>query len=224
MARREEKKKALALRSKGMSYSQIKERLGISKSTLSYWLRDHSLSPERISELRDHSPRRIERYRNTMAKKRHERERLAREVIGRKIGVITDREEFIAGLFLYWAEGLKSGDAKTTLSNTDPSMLVFYLRWLGHLGIAKEVIRIRLQLYVDMDIERETTYWSETLEMPRDNFRKPYVKKSDSSNRNYTRKFDHGTCEIIVSSRPFCDIVLQGVEYIRAMYGSVDNS
>ena len=42
MARKKDKQKALTMRKKGMSYSQIKEKLGISKSTLSGWLQAYS--------------------------------------------------------------------------------------------------------------------------------------------------------------------------------------
>lgn len=34
-----------------LSYSEIKKRLGVPKSTLSYWLRDHPLSDEKVLEL-----------------------------------------------------------------------------------------------------------------------------------------------------------------------------
>ena len=73
MARIKDKSKAIELRKKGMSYSQIKAELGISKSTLSGWLSDMPLSEKRIKELRDFSPMRIERCRNTKMKKRQDR-------------------------------------------------------------------------------------------------------------------------------------------------------
>ncbi len=41
MARYEDKKKAISLRKKGYSYNKIKEELGVSKSTLSSWLKDY---------------------------------------------------------------------------------------------------------------------------------------------------------------------------------------
>ncbi len=51
MAKIKEREKAIELRKKGMSYSQIREKLGTPKSTLSNWLKDHPLSKERIREL-----------------------------------------------------------------------------------------------------------------------------------------------------------------------------
>ncbi len=73
MARKEDKQKALIMRKKGMSYSQIKEKLGVSKSTLSGWLYNMPLSEQRIRELQADSPIRIEKYRNTMRAKRETR-------------------------------------------------------------------------------------------------------------------------------------------------------
>lgn len=59
MARKLDKQRAILLRKRGYSYSQIKNKLGISKSTLSGWLYDIPLSEKRIRELRDLSPQRI---------------------------------------------------------------------------------------------------------------------------------------------------------------------
>ena len=73
MARREDKQKVLEYRKEGFSYSQIKEKLKVSKSTLSGWLCDMPLSEERIRELQADNPIRIERYRNTMRTKREAR-------------------------------------------------------------------------------------------------------------------------------------------------------
>ena len=60
MAHTELKTKAITMRLSGMSYSQIKEVVPVSKSTLSVWLENYPLSQERIRELRDLSPKRIE--------------------------------------------------------------------------------------------------------------------------------------------------------------------
>ena len=68
MARLVEREKALALRKQEMSYSQIKEILSVSKSTLSGWLKDFPLSKKRINALRGKNEKRIERYRETRRK------------------------------------------------------------------------------------------------------------------------------------------------------------
>ena len=87
MARFIEKDLAIKMRLKGASYSQIKEKMGISKSTLSGWLADYPLSNKRIKELRDLNPRRIENFRNTMRMKKRQNKKLMPKI---KVALILD--------------------------------------------------------------------------------------------------------------------------------------
>ena len=122
MAKRREKEhdQAVQLRLKGWSYSQIKDKLGIGKGTLSGWLEKYPLSASRIRELRDLNPRRIENFRNTMLLKREKHLNEIYQLMRVKIGRLSKRELLIAGIFLYWGEGTKSGRASVCVSNTDP--------------------------------------------------------------------------------------------------------
>ncbi len=214
MARYKEKSKAIALRKKGYSYSQIKEKLGISKSTLSGWLQPYPLSEKRIRELTADSPKRIERYINTMRKKREEGFSIAFEKAKKDIGKITDRELFVAGFFLYWAEGGKTNNNTVTLTNTDPTMLHTYLKWLKLLGIEKDKIKVKLHLYKDMDINKEVLFWSKELGIKKENFRKTWVKDSNMSNLNYKNNFGHGTCNLILDNTETARYVLMGIKFI----------
>lgn len=87
-----------------------------------------------------------------------------------------------------------------SINNTDPQVLKFALHWLTHsMGIPKERIQVFLHLYNDMDVKKETEYWSRELKMPITQFAKPYIK--NSSRVNITHKgFGHGTCGLRVSS------------------------
>ncbi len=44
----EEKQKAIELRKQGLSYSEIRKKVDVSKSTLSIWCRDINLSNEQV--------------------------------------------------------------------------------------------------------------------------------------------------------------------------------
>ena len=70
MAKPKLRDKAIKLRKQGKSYSQIKQEVDVSKGTLSRWLQDYPLSEKRLRELRDHNPKRIEKFRKTMREKR----------------------------------------------------------------------------------------------------------------------------------------------------------
>jgi hypothetical protein len=70
-------------------------------------------------------------------------------------GNISDRDLFIAGFFLYWAEGGKTRRNTLVLTNTDPNMLKNYLSWLKLLKVSKDKLKIKLNLYKDMNVDRE---------------------------------------------------------------------
>jgi transcriptional regulator with XRE-family HTH domain len=215
MARKEDRQKALVMRKKGMSYSQIKEKLGVSKSTLSGWLYNIPLSPKRIRELQADSPIRIEKYRNTMRAKREAKNKIAYENIAKRIGSISDREFLIAGLFLYWAEGSKTKAFAIGLTNTNPRMLVIFIRWLKFFNVPNSKLKVHLHLYSDMNIKKQIKFWSKTLSIPISQFRKPYIKKTTLSSITYTNGFGQGTCSIIVEDGVISSQVIMGIQYIQ---------
>ena|SRR3989338_219889 len=215
MARKKDKQKALIMRKKGMSYSQIKEKLGVSKSTLSGWLYNMPLSEERIRELRDFSPIRIEHYRNTMRLKKEEKFAEAYLEMSQKIKKLSSRELFLAGLFLYWAEGSKTTNAAIGLTNTNPNMLKFYIRWVKLLGVKPNQLKVSLHLYSDMSIKKQEKYWSKELSIPLSQFRKSYIKDTKLSSITYHNGFGQGTCSVTVGGARLYEKVLMGLKYIQ---------
>ena len=218
MARIIDKNKAIELRKKGMSYSQIKAKLGISKSTLSGWLFDMPLSEKRIRELRDFSPMRIERYRNTMKDKREARWNLVYKKVATDIGKLTKREFFLAGLFLYWAEGGKTERFSMTFSNTDPSMVSFFVKWAEKcLDIKKEDMHLKLHLYKDMNIDEYLDFWSKKLNISRKFFEKSYIKNSRLVDLTYKNGFGKGTCNVRVHRRDKIEYIIQSLKYLSQL-------
>jgi len=218
MARIKDREKALILRKQGMSYSQIKTIINVAKSTLSLWLRDYPLSKKRIRELRDRNEQRIEKYRETMRKKKEERLKQIYKEQKKLIFPLNKHENFLAGLFLYWGEGTKSRYT-TSISNSDPSVIKFFIYWLTKiLLIPKEKINIFLQLYNDMNIKKEINFWSETLNIPTNQFSRPYIKKSSSNRINHKGGFGHGTCNATIRNVRLSEKVLMGIKVIADRY------
>lgn len=219
MARFEDREKAILLRKRGMSYSQIKKILKVSKSTLSLWLRNYPLSKQRIRELRDWNEQRIEKFRKTMKKKREER--LKQFYIQQKklIFPLNKREFFLAGLFLYWGEGSKNRLTSLSISNTDPSIIKFFIDWLNKsFKIPKEKLKVQLHLYKDMDIKKEVLFWSEVLNVPFSQFNTPYIKKSSSKRINHKGGFGHGTCNVGISNARLAERVRMSIKAIADKY------
>ena len=222
MARLIERNKAIELRLKGMSYTEIKEKLGISKSTLHYWLKDYPLSDERIRHLRDWNAQRIERFRQTMQRKREDRIKGVYAKVEKTIGTLSKREFYISGLFLYWAEGSKTSQSTVALTNTDPAMLLFFIRWLERcFGTPKNRMLLKLHLYSDMNIPKQTNFWLRTLGLKSAALRRVYVKKSNSDKRlNYKGRFGQGTCSILVYNRDLYESIISGVSALRSKFYS----
>ncbi|MFA6415065.1 MAG: hypothetical protein WC217_01040 [Candidatus Paceibacterota bacterium] len=220
MALHEEKVEAIRMRKEGASYSQIKEKLKVSKSSLSLWLHDMPLSEKRLRELRDWNAVRIERFSNTMRHKRESRWAEVRKHAAKDIGKLSKRELLIAGLFLYWGEGSKTSPASTSLSNTDPTMIRFFIQWLELLGVPRNRLRVYVHLYSDMDIQKELRFWSKALDLSLTSFRKPYVKTSNRSGLSYPQKFPHGTCNLIYGNRDVSEYVRMALDYIRTEFAS----
>ena len=210
-----QKELAIKLRLKGMSYSQIKSKIKVSKSSLSIWLEKYPLSKERIKELRDWNPRRIESSRNTKLKKRIEMLKNVYRDMADEIGKLSERDLFIAGLFLYWGEGTKSARDIVAFTNTDPGMIRIFIKWLELMGVKKDQLKLKLHLYSDMDIKKESDYWSKILNISKDNFRKPYIKKSGSSSLSYKGLFGHGTCTVVYGNSVLHNKIIMSLKYLR---------
>jgi hypothetical protein len=217
MRKLQEKEKVLRLRKKGYSYGKIQSQVKVSKSTLSLWLRTMPLSHAQIQMLRGKNPKRIEKYKETMRVKREARATKMLENVTRHFGALSKRELELAGLFLYWGEGTKAADATVAMTNTDPDVLRFFLKWLNRFGIKNTEVKVVLHLYKDMDVENATKFWSAYLKVPRICFRKPYIKDSKLSGLSYKSGFGHGTCSVIYYDQELYLYIMSGLRMIRGI-------
>lgn len=198
-----------------MSYSQIKNKLSVSKSTLSAWLAKYPLSEERIRELRDWNPVRIEKSRKTKLLKRETMLDKVFSDVSEDIGFLSDRDLFIAGLFLYWGEGTKAARDIVAFTNTDPGMIRMFIKWLELMKVDQNKLKIKLHLYKDMNIKKETSFWAEELKVNLSNFRKPYIKESKFSNLNYKGQFGHGTCTVVYGNSKLHNKIIMSLKYLK---------
>lgn len=196
------REQAIKLRTeKDFSYSEIRKRLGVPKSTLSYWLREFPLSEERILELRRQGWKKgeaaRERFRATMRKKQEEKCRQAYERYKKKLAKLSEDAFFVAGLMLYLGEGNKSHYAQISLSNTDSKIIKFFIQWLiDFFGVAKKEMKAELHLYENMDIKKEQKFWQKELGFRKNQFYKTQIRKLQKSSFSYKGSYRHGTCQI----------------------------
>lgn len=212
------KRKVVELRKQGKSYSDILKIIKVSKSSLSLWLKDVPLTNDQKLGLVDRRKRAVETYRKTMKLKRLRRNSSYYVNQINKWIPLTDREVFIAGLFLYLGEGNKVSRNSIGITNTDPSVVKFALYWIiNSLEVPKDKIRVQLHLYNDMDIEKEINFWLTELKMDKSCLVKPYIKKSFRTSLDQ-KGFGHGTCSLVVHNTVIKENILMAIRAITDNY------
>lgn len=185
MAKKELKQKAILLRKEGKTYSEIMKEIPVAKSTISLWLREVKLS---VTQKQNISEKRIAAQRRGANAQRNKRIKKQESLINNarlEVGKISDRELWLIGIALYWAEGYKGKEyrptSRTSISNSDPKMISILLIWLKKcIGVRDEDIYFELYIHeshrekVKVVLQR----WSDILNWPLSSFKHIYFKKN----------------------------------------------
>lgn len=201
-----EKVRAIKLRKEGKSYSEILEEVPVAKSTLSIWLRDIGLATPQAQKITE---KRIAGQKRGAEAKRAQRRLLQQEIYSRAendLGLITQRDLFILGTALYWAEGSKEYDYRpgSTMgfTNEDPEMVNTFMTFLcTSLNVEPARIRCEIYIHVDRILEKERIlkFWCERTGLPKTSFR-IYLKRNSRSTKDSKGIDYNGTMRIKVES------------------------
>lgn len=170
------KKKAIDLRGGGLSYGEIKKVLGVSKSSLSLWLKSIPLKSEYKKRLY------TKQIRSLSLGAKSQKERRAVEV-KKIIEQAEDQIKFplseetlrMFGVALYWGEGSKRKMLEIT--NSDPYLILFFIHWLNKIfGIRSINLKARLNIHQEQSEIEIKKFWSELTGIPLKNFGKTYIK------------------------------------------------
>jgi hypothetical protein len=203
-----ERERAVELRvTHELGYGEIAKQLKVSKGTLSRWLEHLPLSEERILQLRRNGwskgEAKRERFRNAMRAKQEQKEKKIYLVQKETLVDMSSQTMFVAGLMLYAAEGEKKSRSDISFTNTDPALVLFFLRWvLRFLSLPKEKFRIQLHLYENMNIKQEELFWITKLDLSKKQLWKTQVKPLRPKSFSYRDSIRHGTCKLYIGSVP----------------------
>ncbi|MEU2109090.1 hypothetical protein [Streptomyces sp. NPDC019507] len=171
--------RARELRLQGMTYDRIQVELGCSKSSISLWVRDLPKPPRRDPAEQARLAGR-KRWEHELAVRDAERRR-TKAAARDAVGTLTDRELFLVGVALYWAEGSKdkAWDRREYLKfiNSDPDVVTLYLRWLELLDVPRDRLRLQVSIHESADLEAAQQYWSDLTGVARTQFNKPVLKR-----------------------------------------------
>jgi hypothetical protein len=178
-----EQEKARVLRAQNRTLADIAQTLGVSKSSVSLWVRDVPFTPT----LRLRGPHRHPHPAHEA--KLRQIEELNRE--GRaRIGALSEEALFVAGVALYAGEGSKT-DGEVRFSNSDPAMVRLFCAWFRRFfDVDEKRLRGRLYLHQGLDLIATEAFWSALANIPTDQFHKPYRAVADPSIRR--NKHEHG--------------------------------
>jgi transposase-like protein len=210
-----ERRQARLLRRRdGRSVKEIARILGVSRSSVSLWVRDIELTPEQHAALRERNPA-YNGQRNGWAENAR-RGRLRRRAFQERGRMLARRGNapYLAGCMLFWAEGSRRR-TRVEFVNSDPEMVRFFVQFLRDaFGVRPEKVVVACNLFADheerqREIER---FWLNVLELPESCLRKSTVNRySRYSKKKRKNKLPYGTCRVCVHS----------TEIVQAIYGSI---
>ncbi len=198
--KKEEQEQARLLRKKGMSINEIVHEVGVSKASVSLWVRDIKLSEQQRKKLSTHGrsiesieKRRTSRINNTL--KRH---RVVVDAAKEDIPALSRQELLLVGTALYWGEGGKKSRGGANIANADPDVIRFMMRFFKEIcGVPSKKFRGHIHTFSHLNAEDAERYWSRVSGIPRQQFFKTYSKPSVAS-KGKKDSLPYGTFQIYV--------------------------
>jgi predicted transcriptional regulator len=185
------KLKAQKLRKRGLSVKEIEKRLKVSRSSVSLWVRDIKLTKKQLEKLYLNKKTgqlkgSIIAAMNKIKTREDITERLIKE--GEKeVGKISQRDKFITGVALYFAEGEKSGE-HVSFSNSDPRAVKFMVDWFRKFcKIPEEKFRCSLYIHNNLSESEAKEFWSKLTKISLSQFRKSYIVKNNPNRLRKTK-------------------------------------
>lgn len=198
--KREEKDFATQLRKEGMAMNEIAKKVGVSKSSVSLWVRDVALTEKQRNSLSKNGfsvdvieKRRVARITNT-----RNRRRLEMDLAKKDIKAISKQELFLIGVALYWGEGGKTERSMVRIANADPYVISFMMRFFREVCEVPEAkFRGHVHTFSHLHAVKAEKYWSGISGIPHTQFFKTYSKPSIAS-KNKKDSLPYGTFQIYV--------------------------
>ena len=179
-------------------------RLPVSKGSLSYWLRDVTLTDlqKRRIYAKDLEVRKKFVEYNTLKHKDAVLNKAAiSEAACKEIVDLSQRDLKLIGTALYWAEGYRTVRAKQVdFANSDSAMIKLIMRWFREIcRVPNDRFRAKLQIHDAGNIQEAITFWSLATDIPIKQFTKSYIRISPTSRKRVGNYLPHGICHIRIS-------------------------
>ncbi len=212
--------RARELRSQGLDYEEIVAALGVSKSSVSLWVRDMP-RPPRLSyeETRKRTAEGVRRYGAAERPAREARREVVRAAAAADIGVLSARDILIAGAIAYWCEGAKRKAYRQTEAvafiNSDPDLIKLFLRFLAVAGVEPTQLGFRVHIHESADVAAAEQFWRAVTGAEAAQFHRSTLKRHNPRTIRKNVGADYHGC-LIVSVRQSGDLYQRIEGWVRA--------
>lgn len=196
--------RAREMRAAGLTYDRIRDDLEVSKSSISLWVRDLP-RPQPRPGAREKSLAAARRGREA-ALRRREIERLqAKHAAAMAVGGLSERELFLLGVALYWAEGSKDKPYERRehlkFVNSDPDVIRCHLSWLRLLGVTDDRLRFTVNIHESADVPSAERFWARVVGGGPERFNRTVLKRHRPTTSRRNTGEQHRGCLAVYVSR-----------------------
>jgi|SRR3989338_4258774 len=176
-----EQEKAITLRKRGYSLSEIHRELGVAKSSVSLWVRDVSLSPSVKSKL-------LDKFTSGQLKSQEVlREKHLNKLARIQSEVAKDFTDFdysrvnklVICSLLYWCEGNKGKSGGVSFTNSDPNLVKTFLTLLRQVfPLDERKFRVCMHLHPHHNEQKQKKFWANITNISPEQFNKSFLKQN----------------------------------------------
>jgi len=186
MANTLKKNKALSLRRRGRSITEISDKLNIPKSTIGVWCRNLKLGKKQIERLAKRQESgsykgRMKFLERIRSNRLLQTKKLRQEGLS-DVKNISRRDLFVSGIAMYLSEGATSESSEeVSFTNSDFRTVLFMKKWFSNIcKISNDrfIIQIRINKLHKDRINSVENYWSKMINVPLSQFTKTILIKS----------------------------------------------
>lgn len=202
------KEQAINLRKEGRSYNEIGKKIGLSKSTLSYWLHNVSLSEKAKNRLNkrvyEKSVKALIKRNKAQTFEAEKRSKLIYKTACLQVKKIDKKQLFLIGTALYWGEGYKKGADGSSwkcvdFTNSDCDMVKVMMRFFREICLVNEKqFRIQVMVHKKEQVKEAVKYWSKITGVNKEQFIKTSYSVSSASKGKIKNILNYGTVHVRV--------------------------
>src|SRR5215469_5045557 len=194
--------RAREMRGGGATYDEIAAELGVSKSSVSLWVRD---MPRRgrisYEEFRKRNAEGVSRYWAAEHARREAQRQAVSDRAAAEIGPLSDREVLIAGAVAYWCEGTKrkpyADRNRVRFVNSDPRLINLFLRFLAVTATTPDRLICRVHIHESADVAAAQRFWQDVTGLAAELFREPTLKRHNPKTIRKNTGADYHGCLVI---------------------------